>query len=309
MQTILITGGTGLIGKALAADLLGRGYRVIIITRHPAQYKSREERLRYAGWDPERGWIDPWAIGEADHIINLAGAGVADKRWTPHRKQLLVNSRVSGGNVLAEALAQMPNKVQTLVQASAIGWYGADPVNPNPHPFMETAPADGQFLGATCRQWEASIEPIKSLGKRVVVLRIGLVLTPAGGALKEFLQPLRLGIAVVMGDGRQVFSWIHIRDLCKMMAFAIERPEVSGVYNAVAPHPESNRNLMIALARMVRGRKYILVPVPSLVLKILLGEMSVEVLKSATVSARKIGEAGFTFSYPEIHFALQDLFP
>lgn len=307
MQTIVITGGTGLVGRTLAIDLMGKGYRVIILTRNPRKYRSGSEQLRFAGWNPGQGWVDPWAIGEADHIINLAGAGVAEKRWTRSRKRELVQSRVSAGTVLVNALKEVPNKVQTVVQASAIGWYGPDPEHPN-RPFTESDPADTQFLGDTCRQWEASMEPVTGMGKRLVVLRIGIVLGTSGGALKEFVKPLRLGVAAVLGNGRQVISWIHIKDLSRMCEFVLTHPEVRGIFNAVAPHPETNRNLVMALARIVRGKWFIPVPVPALILKVVMGEMSIEVLKSATVSGQKIQNAGFTFNYPEIHIALQELF-
>lgn len=303
MQTVLITGGTGLVGKALGQALLQKGYRVIILTRERNK-QSAVANLSFATWNVEQQTIDTKAIEEADHIIHLAGAGVADKRWTKKRKQEIVDSRVNSSKLIVDSLKTIPNKIKTVVSASAIGWYGADPVIPNPSPFEETAPADNAFLGATCRLWEESIAPVMQLGKRLVKLRIGIVLSKEGGALKEFLKPLKVGVAAILGNGKQVISWIHIDDLVNMFITAIENDELSGAYNAVAPNPVSNKALTMALAKS-RRKFYIPVHVPSFILKWIMGELRVEVLKSATISCRRITEAGFVFGFPDIDAALR----
>lgn len=302
MTTILITGGTGLVGKALGQALLEKGYHVIILTRD-GNRKSATANLSYAAWNVEEQTIDRSAIEKADHIIHLAGAGVADKRWTKKRKQEIVDSRVKSSQLIVDSLKAIPNKVKTVVSASAIGWYGADPVVPNPTPFDETNPSDSEFLGDTCRQWEESIEPVTQSGKRLVKLRIGIVLSKDGGALKEFIRPLKFAVAAILGNGKQIISWIHIDDLVRMFITAIENEKMNGVYNAVAPNPVSNKELTLTLAES-RKKFYIPVYVPSFVLKVILGEMSVEVLKSATVSSNKIQQSGFEFRFAGIKEAL-----
>ena len=305
MATILITGGTGLVGKALGQSLLKKGYQVIILSRNAGK-SSTIAGLSYSQWNVEAQTIERQAIENADYIIHLAGAGVADKRWSKKRKQEIADSRVNSCKLIIDSLTKIPNKVQAVVSSSAIGWYGPDPVIPNPQPFTEEAPAHDDFLGTTCKQWEESIEPVTQLGKRLVKLRTGIVLSTAGGALKEFIRPLRFGVAAVLGSGKQIISWIHIDDLVNMYIAAIENEKLSGVYNAVAPEPVSNKVLTLQLAKS-RKKFFIPIHVPSFLLQLILGEMSVEVLKSATVNSSKIGQAGFHFKFGNISPALVDL--
>jgi uncharacterized protein len=314
MATVLITGGTGLVGKALGQALLEKGYSVIVLTRDAAS-KAKDAKtanFSYAAWDIEKKFIDSNAIATADYIIHLAGAGVADKRWSKKRKQEIIDSRVKSSALIIECLKTIPNKVKAVVSASAIGWYGADPTIPNlpagqagPKPFVETDPADVAFLGHTCKLWEESIEPVTALGKRLVKLRTGIVLSKDGGALAEFKKPLKFGVAGILGNGKQIISWIHNDDLVKLYIDAIENEKLSGSYNAVAPNPVANKELTLQLARIKNGKKFIALPVPSFALKIALGEMSIEVLKSATVSAEKILQTGFQFKYPTVTEALK----
>jgi len=307
MTTVLITGGTGMIGKALTHALVERNCKVIILSRKPVDQQPVTNNVSYATWNIADQIVDIEAIQRADYIIHLAGAGIADKRWTKKRKQEIIDSRVKSGELLVKVLQEIPNKVKTLISASAIGWYGADPVIPNPKPFMEDDPADSSFLGDTCKQWEKSAEAAIELGKRVVKIRTGIVLSNEGGALHEFKKPLRFGIAAILGTGRQVYSWIHIEDLVRLYISAIEDDNMRGAYNAVAPKPISNKELIIQLAHAKKGRFFIPVYVPSFVLKTIIGEMSIEVLKSATVSCDKIHYTGFTFLYPTIDAALKNL--
>ena len=300
MSTILITGGTGLIGSALSRMLVARGHRVIILSRGGVG-------ADVAHWDPYKEVIDPEAIRSADFIVHLAGAGVADKRWTDRRKKEIVESRTRSSALLVKALKEIPNKVQAVISASGIGWYGPDPAIPNPRPFVETDPVDDDFLGETCRLWEESIAPVTALGRRLVILRTGLVLSNEGGALPEFSKPVKLGAAAILGSGRQVMSWIHIEDHCRLFLHAIEDGSWSGVYNAAAPQPVNNRTLTLELARRIKGRYFVPVYVPSLLLKIVVGELSIEVLKSTTVSIEKIHKGGFQFLYPSIQSALDNL--
>jgi len=304
MQTVLITGGTGLVGKPLSELLLSKGYRVIILTRSLKE-KTTRENLRYALWDIKKEFIDIDAIREADYIIHLAGAGVVDKKWTIAYKKEIVDSRIKSSELIIKVLKNNPNKVQAIVSSSAIGWYGPDAIEG--HQFMETDAADESFLGEACRLWEASIEDANTMGIRVCKLRTGIVLSNKGGALAEFIKPVRLGFAAILGNGKQIISWIHVDDLCRMFIYAIENKNMNGSYNAVAPHPISNKNLTITLAKIMKGIFFIPVYVPSFILKIMMGKRSIEILKTATVSCEKISTAGFTFYYPGIEVALREL--
>jgi uncharacterized protein (TIGR01777 family) len=314
MKTVLITGGTGLVGKALIRALLEKGYGVIVMGRGPFDHSDNNRDmvtkdvngLDFAKWNVEKQEIDATAIAKADYIVHLAGAGVADKRWTTKRKKEIVDSRVKSGELLVNSLTTIPNKVKAVVSASAIGWYGADGINPG-RKFVESDEAANDFLGQTCKQWEESIEPVAALGKRLVKLRIGIVLSTEGGALKEFMRPLKFGVASVLGSGKQIISWIHIDDLVNIFITSIQREDINGVYNAVAPSPVSNKELILTLAK-ARNKFYIPVPVPSFVLKLMLGEMSIEILKSAAVSSAKAEKAGFTFQYGDIKSAMKSFF-
>ena len=307
MPAILITGGTGLIGKNLTRHLTTRGYNVIIVSRNPP-HSSNNSMVSYAAWNIDEQIIDSKAITRADYIINLAGAGVMEKKWTEKYKKEIIESRTGSSKLIIKSLKENTNNVKAVISASAIGWYGEDAKSiKDRNAFIETDPADENFLGETCSLWEESIEPVTKLNKRLVKFRTGIVLSNEGGAFPEFRKSLNFGIAAILGGGKQMISWIHIDDLCRMFIQAIENEKLSGSYNAVAPSPVNNKTLILKLAKLIRGQFYIPVHVPQFLLKLILGERSIEILKSVTVRCEKIKATGFTFLYPTIDAALKDL--
>jgi uncharacterized protein (TIGR01777 family) len=309
MLTILITGGTGTIGTVLTRMLIDSGHRVIVLSRDappPASHATRPA-LQRLNWNPETGTIDPDAIRQADYIVHLAGAGIADRRWSAKRKKVIEESRTKSCDLLVRSLRDIPNKVQAVISISGIGWYGPDPSIPNPRPFEESDPVADDFLGETCRRWEAAIAPVTALGKRLVIVRTGIVLSKVGGALAEFKRPVKFGVAAILGSGRQTVSWIHVEDLCRLFMHAIDNSEWTGVFNGVAPRPVTNRILTLELAKRLKGRYFVPVYVPSFLLRLIVGEMSIEVLKSVTVSAKKTRQSGFQFIYPSFENALENL--
>lgn len=329
MATIMITGGTGTVGKRLTELLLKKGHSVIIVGRsgkpkQPLKDEASSDNLKkvnlnltYAKWNIEAQTIEESAIQQADYIVHLAGAGVADKRWSDARKKEIADSRINSCALIVKALSSISNQVKGVISASAIGWYGPDQQmiadstgaisDLNASGFSEEANSYPDFLGTTCKAWEDSIAPVKGFGKRLVILRTGIVLSNEGGALVEFKKSLLFKTAAILGSGNQMISWIHVDDLCNQYIYAIENEEMKGVYNAVAPKPVSNKTLTIELAKKICGSFYIPFYVPAFLLKIVLGEMSIEVLKSATVSSSKIQLAGYNFLYPTIEEAIQQL--
>ncbi|HLX93343.1 MAG TPA: TIGR01777 family oxidoreductase [Puia sp.] len=308
MSTILITGGTGLIGSALAVKLIAEGHHVVTLTRKKGKVEQRLAGLcEEAIWDINSRQVDEVAIAKADYIIHLAGAGISEKRWTDKRKKIIRDSRIKSSELIAHALHVIPNKIRAVVSASAVGWYGPDIASSAGKSFNETAAPGNDFLGETCRLWEQSIGEVARQGTRLVIVRTGIVLDNKGGALPEFRKSLKLGIAAILGSGKQMISWIHIDDLCRIYLKAIDDENMIGTFNAVAPAPVSNRSLTLELARRVRGPNFLAVHVPAFALRIIFGEMSIEVLKSCSVSAEKIMAKGFRFLYPDIESALNAL--
>jgi uncharacterized protein len=296
MKKITIAGGTGLIGGHLVPFLQGNGFDVRVLTRNP-----KKEYEYY--WNPEQGGIDSRALRDADVVINLAGAGIADKRWTEARKHELIESRVSGNLLLHRALAGMSRPPEMYISASAIGYYG----NSGEHLCRETdLPFDNSFMVVCCKAWEESAQPIADMGIRTAWLRIGVVLAAEGGALTEITKPIRFGLGAYFGDGRAWFPWIHHVDICRMMQWVVETPTARGVYNAVAPNPVRNKEFVMAVAKAM-NQPILPAPAPAFVLKTMMGEMSAVVLNSNRVSADKIQQEGFIFQCPKVEEALASL--
>lgn len=299
MKTIGITGGTGFIGRHLTKLLISKGYNVVIFTRSATNHASGS--VSFAHWDVGKQEIDLPALAQIDAVVHLAGESIAEKRLTEKRKQEIVNSRVESTGFLLNQLRKHAPKCKTLVAASAMGFYGPD--QPGMPPFTETAAAYDDFLGDTCRQWEAATLQAQDF-LRTVIIRIGIVLGKDGGAFPELSRPLSFGMMPVLGTGKQVVSWIEVDDLARLFLFSVENGHLSGVYNGVSPHPIMHKELMHAIAKE-KGGLAIPVPIPAFGLRLVLGEMSTEVLKSCTVSAAKTMEAGFRFDHPEIAGALK----
>ena len=307
MAIVLISGGTGLIGKKLTSYLIDRNYEVIILSRRKNE-SSSNQKISYSYWDVKNEVIDADVIRKADHIIHLAGAGVMDKKWTKEYKKVIVDSRVKSAGLIIKALKENPNQVKSFVSASAIGWYGADgdPLV-RKEGFIETDLPDKSFLGETCLLWECGVEPVIEMKIRLVKLRTGIVLSNESGAYNEFKMPVKFGFAAILGSGGQIISWIHIDDVCRMYIEAMENGELNGVYNAVAPLPVPNKKLILVIAKKLKNKFFIPIHVPIFLLKLFMGKRSVEILKSATVSDKKIKSMCFTFLYPTIESAVDDL--
>jgi len=306
MANVIITGGTGTIGKKLCHLLTTKGHEVTVFTRQVSPGKRSSDKVTYVKWDVEQGAVDHGAISRADYIINLAGASVAEKKWTPVRKQLILESRTRSAALLVKALKEIPNNVKAVVSASASGFYGPDNLLSLNDGFTEDDPAGQDFLAEVCRKWEESIQPVTDSGIRLVLLRTGIVLSKKGGAYTEFTKPMRFNIAAILGNGQQITSWIHEDDICNMYLYAMENDQVSGAYNAVAPHPVTNKELILAIARANR-KWFIPVFVPRFILNLVLGEMATEVLKSAHLSAAKVVADGYGFVYTNIKDAAEAL--
>jgi uncharacterized protein (TIGR01777 family) len=299
---VLITGGTGLIGSRLAEMLIDSGYEVALLSREPAK-NSHFSSFR---WDLQAGTIDEAAIPYADYIVSLAGASVADGKWTDERKREIMTSRLGGLALLTRELAKPGHHVQAVISASAVGIYGdaGDQVVTE-----ETLPAlsTNDFLADVSNQWELAAAPIAALGIRTVIPRIGVVLSTEGGALPQIAKPMKLGAGAALGSGRQYMSWIHLDDLCRLFIAMLENEAWRGTYNAVAPYPATNQAFTEVLAQVLH-RPLILPKVPAFGLKLAMGEMSEIVLASQNVSAAKVLAQGFTFEYPQLRGALEALY-
>lgn len=295
-QKILITGGTGLAGSVLIPMLKAKGHQIVVLSRTKKQHPDYE----VFEWDYKREYIEEGAFKGVDTIMHLAGAGVADAKWTTERKDEIYNSRTKTSLLLFNELQKIDHQVKTFVAASAIGIYGDDTGN---QMTKETAPIGQSFLAHVTDAWEASTNKISTLGIRLVQLRIGIVLSKDGGALVELLKP---PVAAPLGKGKQYMSWIHIVDLAQMFMDAMENDGYVGAYNAVAPKPETNRDFTQKAAKAF-GKVFLPIPVPALVLKLMLGEMAAIVIGGSRISSHKIEEAGFKFRFPKLEDAVSDL--
>lgn len=303
---IIITGGSGLIGRALTDDLTGSGHEVIILSRSPQGVQNLPEGARAVGWDGSsaEGW-GHLADG-ADVIINLAGASLAGEtplqmRWTPARKKVIVDSRVNAGKAVVAAIAAANDRPKVLVQASAVGYYG--PLDDRP--VAEDHPPGTDFQSKVCVQWEEATKAVETMGVRRVVLRLGVVLDANNPAVFWLALPFRMFIGGPLGNGKQYFPWIHLGDVVSAVNHLIQKPDAKGVYNLTAPGVVTNRTLAKAIGRVLK--RPALIPVPAFAMRLLFGKTATILLDGQNAIPQHLQQEGFAFQYPQIEPALQDV--
>jgi uncharacterized protein (TIGR01777 family) len=291
---IAIAGSSGLIGSALVADLRQRGHEVLRLVRRPP---AGGGEIR---WDPglPGGGLEAGALAGVDAVINLAGAGVGDRRWTAAYREQIRASRIGATSALVSALGALAEPPAVLLQGSAIGWYG----DTGGAEVDESAPNGTGFLPELVRDWEAAARPAQDAGIRVVLLRTGLVLSARGGLLPPMLLPFRLGLGGRLGPGTQAMSWITLPDLTGIVSFLLARPELAGPVNVTAPHPVTNAEFTSALAAALHRPAILAVPAPAL--RLLLGGLAGDILSSARVLPRRLLDAGYRYRYPLLRPAL-----
>ena len=313
MSQVVIAGGSGYLGRALSDRLAREGHQVVVLTRAGggSSTSSKSEvrsskagdpaRIRYAEWTPN-GATGRWAeeVAAADAVVNLAGAGIADRRWTSSRKRELVDSRIESTRSLVAAIREADSRPAVFVQASGIGYYGSFADGPA---LDESSPAGHDFLADLCVNWENEAKAVQAFDCRLVTIRSGIVLSKDGGALKKMMPPFRFFAGGPLGSGRQQMSWIHRDDWIGLVAWAIRLPLVTGAINATSPNPVPNWEFSRTLGRAMRRPSW--APVPGAVLKLIVGEMAdVALLRGQRVLPARALELGFSFRYPELKAAL-----
>lgn len=299
-KRVIITGGTGLIGRALSTSLVDDGHRVIALSRHPESRRSLPQGSQIARWDARTatGW-EHLADG-ADAIVNLAGAPL-DRWWTPRYKRIIRESRVNAGSAVVEAVEQAASKPAVVIQASGIGRYG-----PRGDEIVteETGPGSG-FLGETALAWEASTAPVEAFGVRRAIIRSGVVLSTQGGALPLMMLPFRFFLGGALGSGDQWLPWIHIEDQVRAIRFLIQNPAAQGPFNVTAPNPVTNAEFSRRLADAMDRPAFF--RVPAFAIRLALGEMSTVVLNGQRAVPKRLLSLGFSFRFPELKKALNNL--
>ena len=291
MAKILITGGTGLVGGRLTKLLMDKNHEVVILTRSP------DAKNEYQ-WDIQKKTIDTKAFENTDYIIHLAGAGIADERWTKERKKVIIDSRVESANLLFETIKKENINLKGFISASGSGYYGAVTTDKI---FTETDKVGNDFLGEVCEKWENAAHQFKALKIPVTILRTGIVLSEKGGALEK----MKLPVISPLGSGKQYMPWIHIDDLCEMYIKAIE-DNLTSIFNAVGPEHHTSTTFSKALAKSI-NRPYVGICVPSFMLKLLYGDMSKILLEGSRISSKKIEQTGYSFQYETLEKALNNL--
>ncbi|NEC28137.1 TIGR01777 family protein [Streptomyces sp. SID8111] len=292
---IAVAGASGLIGGALVGSLTADGHRVVRLVRGTPR---GPDEVR---WDPEGGSVDAAGLAGCDAVVNLAGAGVGDRRWTPAYKERIRSSRVNGTAALAAAVSSLADgeRPRAFVNGSAIGYYGET----GGREVDESAPAGEGFLPSVCREWEGAAAPAEEAGVRTVFTRTGLVVSRGGGAWGRLFPLFRAGLGGRLGDGRQYWSFVALHDVVAALRHLLETDGLSGPFNVTAPHPATNAEITRVMARVLRRPAVFAVPAP--VLRTVLGEMSGDVLGSARVLPKRLLESGFRFAFPDIEGAVR----
>ena len=295
MEKVLITGGSGLIGRRLSFLLKSRGYEVRILSRS----NNPKNNYKTFVWNVSEQYINESAFEGLNHIIHLAGAGIADKRWSEKRKKEIIASRVASTNLLYNTVKRLKTPLNSFISASATGYYGAVTSETI---FEEKDKPAKDFLGKVCSLWEDSIFQFNEIKIRTVALRTGIVLSKDGGALKKMKTP----IITSLGNGKQYMPWIHIDDLCELYIKAIEDEQFKGAFNAVSPEHISNLSFSKKISKIF-NYPFLALGAPSLILQIVFGEMSTIILNGSRISANKIKQAGFKFKFENLEKALKNL--
>jgi len=298
-KNILITGASGLIGTRLIKNLLEKGHRVSVLSRQTSSFKG----VSTYNWDIDKQLVDLKAFEGIDTIIHLAGAGIADKRWTKQRKQEIVDSRIRSTQLLYHTIEAIKAPIKTFISASAVGYYG----DRNDEILYEQSESGTGFLADCCKQWEAAVDEGLKSGIRVVKLRIGIVLSKQGGALSELARPVSFFVGAPLGSGKQWMPWIHLTDLVSIFEKAIENPDYSGTFNACTPYPVTNYEFTKILAKKL-FRPVWPVNVPEFVLKTMLGEMNTVFLYSTRTPAQQMVSLGVRFRYQGLDAALSEIY-
>ncbi len=298
MATILITGGSGLIGTALTSALVKSGHTVRHLSRTPGERRG----VRAYAWDIPNGYVDPAALKNVDHVVHLAGAGIADKRWTTERVKELIDSRAGSITLLMNAMTQAGQTPKSLVSAAGMNYYGATTTD---RIHVESDAPGQDTIGRISREWEAAVDAWQGTC-RVVKLRTPIVLSPTGGALAKLALPVRFGLGAALGTGRQWMTWVHIDDLVAAYLHAISTANMSGAYNICAPDQMSNADFMRTVARVL-GKPFFLPAVPSFALKLALGDLASLLLEGSRASSDRLVSTGFRYAHPVLEDALKDL--
>lgn len=299
-MTVLISGGSGLVGEAITEILLDKNISVRHLSRKAGR---RKDGVEVFAWDPDRGIIDEKALAGTDYIINLAGASIA-KRWTPDYKNQVLRSRVDGTRLLFNTVEKLSTPLKGFLSASAVGYYP----NSFDKTYAEKDAPGNDFLSLVCQKWEQEAVNFEELGIKTIRMRIGIVLSTKGGALPQMALPIKFGFGAPLASGKQWMPWIHLDDLARQFIHFIEHPELEGgVYNAVGPTSVTNTTLTQAIAKVLH-RPLIIPNVPAFALKLLLGEMSETVLASNRCSNKKIASTGFKYKFPLLDEALDKLY-
>jgi len=300
MKNILITGGSGMVGTRLTEMLLKDGHAVSHLTRS----RNSKSGVKTWLWNPRKDYLEDGALDGVDTIIHLAGAGIADKKWSPERKNILIQSRVAGPAMLLRKVEEQGVALESFLSASGINYYGSGSTEKI---YTEEDPAGDDFTAECCVAWEKAATDFEALC-RVAILRISVVLSNKGGALPRLSKPIGFGFGAALGKGDQYIPWVHLEDVCAQFVHLVNHQKLTGVYNTVAPEHTTNKKLTKAVAKQMRMPLF-LPSVPAGIIRFAFGEMATLVLEGARADGSKIAETGYTFQFPELEGALKNIYP